>query len=228
LDRDNTVNKYLKTHLSDVEGYSDEVYDDHKGIPTVGTGVNLNSPTTQKSLLNLGYEPARVTSGEIQLSPEELDRIHDDHINETKNIFNTIKSQSFPQKNLNEAQEAAMLSLMYNSPKLVGPSLRQHLNNNDDLSVMKEIVLNSNRENNPGLQLRRIKEAELYGGPLDFQQMLKTLTPEQKKQVYDSISQIKNEEQRLQALEKYAQFDPEYKSPLEKPKFYKIAGMLGK
>lgn len=226
MDRSDVVNKYLKTHLSDVEGHSDHVYADHKGIPTIGTGINLRSPSAQKSILNLGYEPQKIQTGEAQLSPEELDQVHADSLNDTRSVFETIKSQSFPKKELNEAQEAALLSLTYNSPKLLGPTLRQHLNNNQDLDVMREMILNSNKENSPGVQLRRVKEAELYGGPLDFQQMIKTLKPEEKKQIYELLNKIENDEQRGQVIAKYGQFNPDYQAPLEKPSFYKLANLL--
>ncbi len=226
MDRKGIVDKYLQTHLSDVEGNSDQVYQDHKGIPTIGTGVNLKSPSAQKSILNLGYEPQKVQTGEAQLSPDELNKVHADSLNDIRNVFETIKSQSFPKKELNEAQEAALLSMTYNSPKLLGPSLRQHLNNNQDLDVMREMVLNSNKDNVPGVQLRRIKEAELYGGPLDFQQMIKTLKPEEKKQIYELLTKIDNDEQRGQVIAKYGQFNPDYQAPLEKPAFHKLANLF--
>jgi GH24 family phage-related lysozyme (muramidase) len=226
LDRNKIVNTYLKNHLQEVEGHSDEVYDDQKGIPTVGRGISLRSPSSQESLLRLGYDPDSVQRGEVSLSNEELDQVENDIINQKRDYLNTIKSQSFPQKEFNEAQEAAMLSLMYNSPQLVGPKLRQFLNEGKDLDVMREIVLNSNRENSPGLQLRRIKEAELYGGPLDFQNMLKTMTPQEKAQVYQLLNKIDNEEQRNSVLEKYGQFNPDYQPPMEKPKFGKIANIF--
>lgn len=226
MDRNDIVNKYLKTHLDDVEGNRSEVYEDQKGIPTIGAGINLRSPQAQKSLINMGHAPEAIQSGEIQLKPEELNKIQEESLSEKKRMFDVIKSQSFPQKELNEAQEASLLSLMYNSPKLVGPNMRQHLNEGRDLDVMREMVLNSNQEQSPGLQLRRIKEAELYGGPLDFQQMLQTLKPEEKKQVFELLNKINNDEQKTQVLQKYSQFDPDYKRPDDKPKFFKLANIL--
>lgn len=224
--RDDIVKKYLKTHLSDVEGYSPDVYQDQKGVDTVGEGISLRSPATGKSLLNLGYSPDQIKSGEVQLNEDELQKTQDDILQQKRDQFSNIKSQSFPDKQFNEAQEAAMLSLMYNSPQLVGPNIRQRLNENDDLGAMKEILLNSNKEQSPGLQLRRVKEAELYGGPLDFQQLIKTLKPEEKKQVFDMLNKLDNEEHRKGALEKYKQFNPEEKRELDKPQFFKLNKLL--
>lgn len=226
MDRNNVVNKYLKDHLTDVEGYSTETYDDQKGIETVGKGLNLRSPATTASLLRLGHDPEAVKTGAVSLSDEDLGKAEDDVINQKRELFNNIKSQGFPQKEFNEAQEAAMLSLVYNSPQLLGPNLRQRLNENDDLGAMKEILLNSNKEQSPGIQLRRLKEAEMYGGPLDFQQLLKTMNPEEKKQVYNMLGKIQNEEQKTEALKKYEQFNPDYKPPMEKPVFFKMPKLL--
>src|SRR6185503_4717253 len=218
--RNKLVDRLLETHLKDVEGYSPEVYADQKGIPTVGTGINLRSPSSAKAMDDLGIVQKNAQEAQELLGEDDLERIKTNVIGQKKDLLNTIKSQSFPQKELKENQEAALLSLAYNSPQLIGPNLRQRLNENDDLGAMREIILNSNKENSPGLQLRRIKEAELYGGPLDFQQLLKAMSPEEKKQVFDQLNQIENETQRNEVLQKYAQFDPNYKRPLEKPQFF--------
>lgn len=224
-DRNSLVDRLLQDHLNDVEGYSSDVYDDQKGIPTVGGGINLRSPSSTKAMDDLGIKSSDEESKQL-FGDDDLERIKNNVIGQKKELLGSIQSQSFPNKQLKENQEAALLSLAYNSPQLLGPNLRQRLNENDDLGAMKEIILNSNKENSPGLQLRRIKEAELYGGPLDFQQMIKTLSPDEKKQVFDHLNNIENEEQRNTVLQKYAQFDPNYKRPLEKPQFFKMGNLL--
>lgn len=221
MSRDKIVNKLLESHLNEFEGFSPEVYKDQKGIDTVGTGISLRSPSSSKAMEELDIVPKENTFKE-----EDLERIKNNVIEQKKELLNRIKSQSFPQKELKENQEAALLSLAYNSPQLLGPNLRQRLNENDDLGAMREILLNSNKENSPGLQLRRVKEAELYGGPLDFQQLIKTLKPEEKKQVFEQLNMIENEEQKKSVLDKYSQFNPEYKRPLEAPTFYKLPNLF--
>lgn len=226
MSRDALVDRLLQSHLDDVEGYSSEVYNDQKGIPTIGNGINLRSPSSSKAMNDLGIVQNTDEKSNPTFNEEDLARIKTNVIGQKKELFNTIKSQSFPQKELKENQEAALLSLAYNSPQLIGPNIRQKLNDNDDLGTMKEILLNSNKENSPGLQLRRVKEAELYGGPLDFQQLLKTLTPQEKQQVFDHLNNIENDAQKTEVLQKYAQFNPDYKRPLEKPQFFKMGNLL--
>lgn len=221
-DRNALVDRLLNSHLDEFEGYSSEVYEDQKGIPTVGTGINLRGPATGKAMSDLGI----TNETDESFKQEDLSLIKNNIINQKKDFLNNVKSQSFPNKELKENQEAALLSLAYNSPALIGANLRQRLNENDDLGVMKEILLNSNRENSPGLQFRRVKEAEMYGGPLDFQQLIKSMSPEEKKQVFDQLSKIENDEQKNTVLQKYSQFDPNYKRPLEKPPFFKMGNLL--
>lgn len=226
MDRNKIVDDILNRHLNEVEGYSSEVYDDEKGNPTVGTGINLRSPASEKAMDELGIIKKSAEESNIPLDDSDLDKIKTNIVGQKRDLLNNIKSQNFPNKDLNEAQEAALMSLTYNSPQLIGPNLRQHLNDNNDLDAMREILLNSNKDNSPGVQLRRLKETELYGGPQDFQNLIKTLSDEDKNRIYNSLNSIKNEEQKNHALEKYSQFSPSYKAPAEPLQFYKINKML--
>ena len=59
-----------------------------------------------------------------------------------------------------------------------------------------------------------------------YAQYVKDLRNKVLKQVFEQLNKIENEEQRKQVLDKYAQFNPDYKRPLEKPQFFKMGNLL--
>lgn len=204
---DNKVAKSLaKRFLDDVEGYSSDVYQDYKNIPTVGSGLSLRSPATVKALTEMGKEVADVNS----LSDKDLSKVQDKVLNEKSKLISNLQKTDFPNANLNEAQKAALISLAYNSPQLLGPELRKNLNANDELETLKEIAIRSNKENKPGVAFRRLQEAELFGGPLGFQQMVDSMSEQDKNIINNTLNQTSNEERRMEMLNKYPQFSPSY------------------
>lgn len=219
--RNKIVDKLLKSHLDDVEGYSSTTYKDQKGIPTVGAGISLRSPSSKKAFEEMGVDP-----NVDEMDKFTLDEAQQNIFDQKRELLGNIKQKYFPEKQLNEAQEASLLSLTYNSPELIGPNLRQYLNEGKDLDVMREIVLGSNKEKSPGLLVRRLKEAELYGGPLDFQNLLKVLSPEEKANIYNMLQKLEDPQHKQKVLERYQQFAPDYKAPMEPVKFMNLNKLI--
>lgn len=215
------VKSLAKQKLKEFEGDSDEVYQDSKGIDTVGAGLALRSPTSKSAFSDLGYNVDDIKSGQVSVPREDLDSAMDNVLTQKYDLLNNIKEQSFPKKNLNDEQQAALLSLVFNSPELLGPNLRQYLNEDKDVDVMREIVLNSNKEGKPGVLFRRLQEAELYGGQKGFDDMLSTMSEQEKNIVFNTLNQTKNEQQKQKMMGKYPQFAPSY-VPKEALNFYKI------
>lgn len=204
---DNKISKSLaKRFLDAVEGYSPDVYQDYKNIPTVGSGLSLRSPATVKALNEMGKEVADVSS----LSDKDLSKVQDKVLNEKSKLIDNLQKTDFPEAKLNPAQKAALISLAYNSPQLLGPELRKNLNSNDELETLKEIALRSNKENKPGVAFRRLQEAELFGGPMGFQQMVDSMSDQDKNIINNTLNQTNNEERRMEMLEKYPHFSPSY------------------
>ncbi len=215
------VKALAKEKLKEFEGSLNEVHQDSKGIDTIGSGMALRSPATKNAFANLGYDTEKIRTGETSVPQKDLDSAMDKVLNEKYDLLNNIKERSFPQKNLNEQQQAALLSMVYNSPELLGPNIRQYLNEDKDVDVMREIVLNSNKDKSPGVLFRRLQEAELYGGDMGFSDMLSTMSEQEKNYIFNTLNETKNEQQKQKMIEKYPQFAPSY-VPTEAPKFNKV------
>ena len=60
---DSLILKSTADLTSKFEGYSDSVYKDSKGIPTIGYGTNLKEPQNLLILQKLGYDPKQLLTG---------------------------------------------------------------------------------------------------------------------------------------------------------------------
>jgi GH24 family phage-related lysozyme (muramidase) len=146
------------------EGYSEEVYPDEKGIPTVGSGINLNSPEVSEILNDMGYDVEAIKRGVLQLSPSELEEISKIQDQEKRRYLQTIQKKDFPNYKPTENELNALMLLMSNSPQLIGPNLRDKLNKNDRFGAFDEIINRSNKYKTPGVQYRRMQEASEFAG----------------------------------------------------------------
>lgn len=193
----------LKEFIKKLEGFSSEIYDDTKGNPTIGYGSNLNSPEIPEILekRNIKVSPAG------QVSPAEAESIFEDQLNEKIRYFNEIKKRDFPNFQPTPNKERALLSAGYNSPKIWGPNLRQHLDKNDDVSVVKELLLKSNRDKSPGIQKRRLEEAMEYAGE-DFENIFNSLSEEEKRELIAPIFNIQNVHERQRVFEEFPFLKP--------------------
>lgn len=204
---------FIKQH----EGFSAETYGDTKGIPTIGYGGNLQSPDMPEILEEVGVDPEMALQGKVRLGKDTSEKIFEKQRAEKEQYFDNIKQKDFPDSDISENERAALVSMGYNSPRLWGPKLRKMLQMNDDVGVAKEIMLGSNKNKVPGIQKRRLEEARMYSGD-NFEQVYKTLSPQEKDEMRNIILQIKNPHERQRVLEEFSFLKPELRfNKLRKP-----------
>lgn len=162
---------YIVSH----EGDEASVYDDSAGKKTIGKGLNLEAPLTQLAFKRLGLDPQKMMSGEEIATPEQLEQAYQFMMDKTEEGVDS----KFRDLNLNDNEKAALMSLYYNSPSLIGDNLTNYINNNDKNEAMKEIMLRTNRTKNYGVAKRRLNEAKLFGGEEGLNKAVNTMTPEE-------------------------------------------------
>lgn len=205
--------------IKDVEGFDKDPYMDQNNNATVGTGLNLEDPDVQ-GLMNLrNINPEEVKSGQRKLASEELDDIHNSYLDKREKLVRD-KLGGDLYDTLQPHEKASIMSMGYQSLNNIGPNLTQSIAGGDKIGAIREMILNTNKDKDPGIAVRRFKEAETYGGPLDFGLSFKTLEPEQKQQLLDMIGKIKNENTRAEVLKKYGPYLQ------EKPNLGRIADLL--
>lgn len=202
-DEKNLSRKMLYDFLPKLEGNEEGAYADNRGNMTIGAGFNMDAPGAERHLANVGADPEKLRTGEDILNPDQSKKLLDSKIYEKEQLFDNLQKNSFPTTKLNPAQRAAMLSMMYNSPALVGPQMAEHLNQGDHNKVIQEMLTNSNGKKDAGILKRRLQEAELYGGPVDFNLAIKNLSPEQLEDLRSIMSGMKNDNERSKVLERY-------------------------
>ena len=135
--------------ISKHEGDVDQVYKDMKGIPTVGVGLNLQSPIVRTYIQGAGINPDDVINGKVQL-PEDLAKsIHENMVDRSIGAV----MGTFADQGLSNNELAALASLHYNSPSLIGPKLTKALQSGDKQAALNEILVNSYLSNFMILQL---------------------------------------------------------------------------
>lgn len=184
------------------EGYSSKVYNDTEGNPTIGEGINLNSPGARQRIEQSGLDYDRVLAGEQELTPELSDLMHNDIRGEKQDLIKYRQKTNFPNFKPDAGKMNALESLTMNNANLLGPNLEASLNANDTQGTIKEILLNSNKDSNPGLQKRRIGESEEFAGP-EFENIVDNLSDKEKYEIRDIIMSIKNINERNRVLEQY-------------------------
>lgn len=188
----------LREHLKDVEGFSPTTYKDTKGNDTVGYGFNLNSPDTVGYMKLHGLDPERMkTEGMGQV---DADTIQDFILNKDQEKLNQKLPNIF--NNLQSNQQAALGSLHYNSPKLIGPNLTNYIANGDNLNAAREILANSNKNKELGIGFRRMKEADMFSGG-NLGDVFKILSPEEKANIIDMVNSSDNENVKRDIIQKY-------------------------
>ena len=160
------------------EGFRQAAYPDKRGIPTIGIGANLKTQDARESAQRLGYDPEELISGKARLDESDVYNLLDDQLEFRRKDFEKIRKKFFPNSDITPNEERALRSLHFNARKLIGPSLKRALESNDDEAAAKEILLNSNRKNDPGLQARREREAKMFMGDR-FEDFIKSLSKEE-------------------------------------------------
>lgn len=207
----------LRNFLQKTEGNEESLYNDTKGNPTVGAGLNLNSPVAQRYMASQNLKPMDM------MAKEHQDRLADIAMEDTHKNFDTMKSNHFPTKEFNPAQETALKSMMYNAgPDIIGPNMKQMLNQNDDMGVIKEMMLRSNQSQDPGILKRRLMEAEMYGGPVDFNLAAKSMSSDERKELQKTINKMQNDNELKRVLDQYKFLNEDYQEPYEPVKFNKL------
>jgi GH24 family phage-related lysozyme (muramidase) len=173
ISKDKDFLEEMKRH----EGYRRSVYGDRKEIPTIGIGANLTVGDTQEILKDMGYDIHNVLSGQVELSDNEIMDLYQRQLKNRERLFESLRSKSFPGSEITPDEKRALMSLYFNSPKLIGPKMRKALATNDDFAAAKEILLGSNPGNVKGVQTRREAETKMFLGDR-FDEFMESLTPE--------------------------------------------------
>lgn len=147
------ANKYALDTMSYVkgnEGYRSEIYDDTKGLKTIGYGFNLKDKTTAKLL------PADVLSGKRKITQDEAEEVF------TKRFAIAIDDAiSFVGKEyfdkLSNSQKKGLIDMSYNmgAKSLNGfDELRKALQSGDKLKAKYEVLHSQYRKDVPARALR--------------------------------------------------------------------------
>lgn len=139
------------------EGFRSKIYKDHKGITTVGVGINLQAPDTKKFIEDAGWDYPALLSGAKEFSKAQLDVLYDFKVKEAEKFVSTVIKVP-----LTSNQRQSLVSLAYNNPSLIGPNLRYFVNNKDWKNAEEEIRRRSNKNKHGGIQNRRNTEADLF------------------------------------------------------------------
>lgn len=194
--------KLFNDFITKVEGFKNEPYEDSYGTPTIGPGMSLKDDDIRGLMSVHGYDPDEVIQQKRSISSDVLNDIHNRYVDKREPLIQGKVGKDLYDQ-LKPNQRAALMSMGYQSLNNIGPNLTGYIASDDPVGAIREIVLNTNKKDSPGILKRRFEEAELYGGPLDFSAAFKTMTPEEKKQLMDGLSKIENENTRQEVLAKY-------------------------
>lgn len=145
-----------------------KAYEDSGGLVTIGHGYNLDAPgqyQKMKMLLKLSDEEAQsIYKGELPINKKQADILFNFSLRKAEKELNQKLADS--NVKLNPNQRAALVSMIYNSPKLVGPKILEALESGDYEEVARLIRITSDSQafKHPGLPIRRRKEAQLFSG----------------------------------------------------------------
>lgn len=86
----------LKDMIKRHEGYKNKVYQDTKGIPTIGVGFNLQKPGAKEMLLNVGADIDKILKGEPLTDAQIESLLNEDiktAINDARNFLPNFNDQ---------------------------------------------------------------------------------------------------------------------------------------
>lgn len=213
----NNYRDFLDPMLKEEEGYSNVTYGDHNGHPTVGHGINLDDKYNQGLLRFHGMDPESLAAGSSTIDESSLPKIHESILrNKESQVRDRIGSDLFD--TLSPKEQATVMSLGYQSLDLIGPKIKQAIANMDTVGVGRELILNSNPKQMPGVLKRRLNEAQMYLDPIGFAQSFQSMSPEEKRTLTGIINSTKNESQKQELLIKYGPYLNTDMSPVEFPK----------
>jgi GH24 family phage-related lysozyme (muramidase) len=135
-----------------------------KGYRTVGFGFNLDSVGHKdlfKETLKVGDDYYQsVYDGNVDITEAQGRKLFDAAVGEAEQIIdNRLKGVE-----LNNQQRLALVSMAYNSPKLIGKNLVSQLKSGELDEAVNEILFKSNGSRSLGLYNRRYEEALTFVG----------------------------------------------------------------
>lgn len=168
--------------ISGEEAVRKTAYDDATGRPvtegrprgnvTVGVGFNMDAPGAQTAMQRaLGYGKDvfdAVRSGKRALSDLDVRKLFDYSVKQAE----AVVQERLGDIALPEHQRLALVSMAFNSPKLIGPKLVDAIKSSNLKAALNEILFNSNAKSHRGLAARRYKEAVMFSGPADAEASL--------------------------------------------------------
>lgn len=202
--------------LDEVDGYSNKTYKDSRELPTVGYGFNLDAPETAGVLKLHGYDVHALKKGKSKLNPKDAINIRNSIVDNKANLLKSkVGEDLFNQ--LDDNKKAGLMSMMYNAPALIGPKMIQGLAANDnDLSLLQEVILGNNKNKDSGVLYRRLREAETMS-PQNFENAFKAMEP----QTLHELKMIAKDHPEIsKKYAKYLSLEPEQPSILQKMMSY--------
>jgi len=162
-DRTNYLQRRFE-FISEHEGWRSKTYEDTRGFRTVGFGFNLDEPTNRtlyKNVLNKTDEDFEaLRNGQTELSNREGRILFEAAAGSAERLI----SNKFSDTDLKGYERLSLISLAYNSPKLIGPNLTKHIKSGDRKAAFDEIKFRSNGRKSKGIQNRRDLEAQMFSG----------------------------------------------------------------
>lgn len=164
-------NKFITRQETGPEAAEQEefnVYKDTGGKRTIGHGFNLDAPgqyELMKKTLGLSPEEAKdIYTGQGSISKEQAEKLFNISANKAERELEKKVGPALSK--LNPNQRAALVSMMYNSPKLIGPKILNALKsgNYDEVARLIGVTSDWQAEQHPGLPIRRRNEADLFSG----------------------------------------------------------------
>jgi GH24 family phage-related lysozyme (muramidase) len=201
-----TYKDIVKPMLEKSEGFRDEVYYDKKNNPTIGFGTNLNDAANveQMRLNNISIQD--LFEGK-RLTREQAEYLRDMAIErKEKELRESIGNDMFD--NVDDNKKASLMSLMYNSNKLIGPKIKEYLGTGDHLGVAKEMLTGSNKEKDLGTLLRRADEASNYLGHDETQlnDLFKLVNLENEANINGLLNKSDNEPMKKEFNDRYGKY----------------------
>lgn len=211
--------KYFDPLIKNVEGHKEDVYKDHNGNHTVGTGLNLGDHDVQNLMKIRGIDPEEVKSGTRKLASVEMDDLQNAYLGKREGLVRDKLGKDLYDI-LPPHKKAAVMSMGYQSLNNIGPNLTQSIAGDDPIGTIREMLLNSNKEQDPGILSRRMQEAQTFSGdPVTFSSAFKAMTYAEKQKLNDILNKAQNENVRAELMQKYGSY---LSNEPEKPQFNKL------
>jgi GH24 family phage-related lysozyme (muramidase) len=166
-----TRNRFILEQESGPGAYkksSFAAYDDGVGNRTIGHGFNMDAPghlDVMKNVLGLSDDEVRsIYNGETRINKQQAEKLFNTSINKAERQLDKKLASVDSNIQLTPKQRIALVSAIYNSPKLIGPKILSALKtgNYDDVAAMLSTMSDHQANEAPGLPIRRRKEAGLF------------------------------------------------------------------